>query len=254
MLSDGDALAAYLPKQFKEDGRRIQLVAQLGVQVIDDLEFERICASPETRAYLKAVINLGVPSRNTWWLIHDVAFNQLRVPLLNSPGTLLLGHKAFFPFVGEMISFYCGEDPILQSPPTYILRNGLLPKDVDNWVLKTATGCQGDGVFVLKSQAPDRIEEIRSLVQSSWAKTLPIMQRHVELSRLRVEGLDSDNTYDVELRALAYIIGWQQVFVGEHSIGKLVLTGSSNRVQTVFSGGSYVPIVREPTSAATSRD
>ena len=25
MLSDGDALAAYLPKQFKEDGRRIQL-------------------------------------------------------------------------------------------------------------------------------------------------------------------------------------------------------------------------------------
>jgi uncharacterized circularly permuted ATP-grasp superfamily protein len=253
MLGDGDALAAYLPKRFKEDRRRIQLVRQLGVQVIDDVEFERICESPEARARLKAVVNLGVPSRKTWWLIHDVAFNQLRVPLLNSPGTLLLGHKAFLPFVGEMISFYCGEDPILQSPPTCLLRDGLLPKDLNNWVLKTATGCQGDGVFVLKSQPPDRLEEIRGLVQGSWAKTPAIVQRHVELSRLRVDGLDSANTYDVELRALAYIIGWQHVFVGEHSIGKLVLTGNSNSVQTVFSGGSYVPVVREPTSTATSR-
>ena len=200
------------------------------------------------------MVNLGVPSRKTWWLIHDVAFNQLRVPLLNSPGTLLLGHKAFLPFVGEMIIFYCREDPILQSPPTYILRNGLLPKDLDKWVLKTATGCQGDGVFVLKSQPQDRLEEIRSLVQGSWAKTLPIVQRYVELSRLCVGGLDSSNTYDVELRVPTYIIGWHQVFVGEHSIGKLVLTGSSNSVQTVFSGGSYAPIVREPTSTATSHD
>jgi uncharacterized circularly permuted ATP-grasp superfamily protein len=247
MLSDGDALAAYLPKRFKEDERRIQLVRQLGVQVINDAEFERICQDREARARLKAVVNLGVPSRKTWWLAHDVAFNQLRVPLLNSPGTLLLGHKAFLPFVGGMISFYCGEEPILQSPPTRLLRDGLLPKDLDNWVLKTATGCQGDGVFVLKSQPADRLEEIRILVRGSWAQTPAIIQRRVELSRLRVGGPDSGNTYDVEVRALAYVLGWQHVFVGEHSIGKLVLTGSSNPVQTVFSGGSYVPVVREPT-------
>ena len=36
MLSDGEALAAYLPKRFKEDERRIQLVRQLGVHVIHD--------------------------------------------------------------------------------------------------------------------------------------------------------------------------------------------------------------------------
>ena len=46
MLSDGDALSAYLPKQFTEDIRRIQLARQLGVQVIDDLAFERICREP----------------------------------------------------------------------------------------------------------------------------------------------------------------------------------------------------------------
>ena len=253
MLSDGDALAAYLPKRFSEDKRRTQIVRQLGVHVIDDVELERICESSESRARLKAVVNLGVPSRRTWWLIHDVAFNQLRVPLLNSPGTLLLGHKAFLPFVGEMIDFYCAEQPILQSPPTCLLQNGRLPQDLDNWVLKTATGCQGDGVFVLKSQPPDRLEEIKKLIQGSWAKTPVIVQRYVEMSHLRADGPGSGDTYDVELRVLAYIIGWQNVFVGEHSIGKLVLTGNSNSVRTVFSGGSYVPVVREPTSAATSR-
>jgi carboxylate-amine ligase len=245
MLSDGDALAAYLPKRFKEDERRTQLVRQLGVQVIDDAEFERICQDPKARARLKAIVNLGVPSRKTWWLAHDVAFNQLRVPLLNSPGTLLLGHKAFLPFVGEMINFYCGEEPILQSPLTRLLRDGVLPRDLENWVLKTATGCQGDGVFILKSQPADQLEKIRSLAQGFWAKTPAIIQRHVKLSRLRVGGLDTYNTYDVEVRVLAYVLGWQHVFVGEHSIGKLMPTGSSNPVQTVFSGASYVPVSRE---------
>lgn len=253
MLSDGDALAAYLPKRFKEDRRRIQLVRQLGVQIIDDAEFERVCQGPDARARLKAVVNLGVPSRKTWWLIHDVAFNQLRVPLLNSPGTLLLGHKAFLPFVEEMVSFYCGEEPILQSPPTRLLRDGLLPKDLDNWVLKTATGCQCDGVFVLKSQPPAQLKELKGLVQGSWPKNPAIVQRYVEPSRLRIVKPGRGKTYDVELRALAYVIGWQHVFVGEYSIGKLVLTGNSNRVQTVFSGGSYGPVVREPTSIATGR-
>ena len=157
-----------------------------------------------------------------------MAFNQLRIPLLNSPGTLLLGHKAFLPFVGEMISFYCGEDPILQSPPTYILRNGLLPKDVDNWVLKTATGCQGDGVFVLKSQPSNRLQEIRSSLFKARGRRRRRLCKDMLSCRvyaLRVR--QRDNTYDVELRALAYIIGWQQVFVGEHSMGSWCLQGAA---------------------------
>jgi carboxylate-amine ligase len=246
MLGDGNALAAYRPKRFEEDRRRIQLVRQLGIRNIDDTEFERICQGPEPRARLKAIVNLGVPSRKTWWLIHDVAFNQLRVPLLNSPGTLLLGHKCFLPFVEEMINFYCEEESILGSPPTRLLQDGRLPDDLDNWVLKTATGCQGDGVFVLKFQPPVRLEELMGLVQGSWPKKPVIAQRYVEPSRLCVVGPFGSDIYDVELRALAYVIGWQNVFVGECSIGKLVLTGNNKRVQTVFSGGFYGPVIREP--------
>lgn len=254
LLSDGDALAAYLPKRFREDERRKQLVRRLGVQVIEDAEFDRLCQSPDARARLRAVVNAGVPAKKTWQLIHDVAFHQLHLPLLNSPGTLLLGHKAFLPFVEEMIRFYCGQDPILRSPPTRLLRDGLLPDDLDNWVLKTATGCQGDGVLVLKSLPPERIENIRTSVQRSWAKVPVIAQRHVELSCLRVDELGNTNTYDVELRVLAYVIGWQHVFVGEHSIGKLVLTGSGTGGQTVFSGGAYLPVVREVTPTVASRN
>jgi carboxylate-amine ligase len=247
MLGDGDALAAYRPKRFEEDRRRIQLVRQLGVRIIDDTEFERICHGPEPRARFKAIVNLGVPSRKTWWLIHDVAFNQLRVPLLNSPGTLLLGHKCFLPFVSEMINFYCDEEPILRSSLTRLLQDGRLPDDLDNWVLKTATGCQGDGVFVLKFQPPTRLEELKASVQGSWPKKPLIAQRYVEPSRLRLIGPEGSNIYDVELRALAYVIGWQNVFVGECSIGKLALTDHTDKVQTVFSGGFYGPVVRQPT-------
>lgn len=245
MLSDGDALDAYLPTRFEEDDRRIQLVQQLGVQVVDDAEFERLCRGSGLGSRLKAVVNIGVPSIRTWWLIRDVAFDQLHVPLLNSPGTILLGHKAFLPFVGEMISFYCREDPILRVPPTSLLRDGLLPADLDNWIVKMATGCQGIGVFILRAQPPDRLDAIRSLIRGSWPARAAVAQRHVELSRLRIGGPAGGNTYLVELRALAYVLGWQHVFTAEQSIAKLVPSGSRARLNNVTCGGSYVPVVRE---------
>jgi len=244
MLSDGNALDAYLPARFEEDDRRIQLVQQLGIQVMDDAEFERLCQGPELNSRLKVVVNIGVPSMRTWWLIRDVAFDQLHVPLLNSPGTILLGHKAFLPFVGEMISFYCREDPILQVPPTSLLRDGLLPTDLDNWVVKMATGCQGTGVFILGSQPLHRLDEIRSLIRDSWPARAAVAQRYVEPSRLRIGG-PSGRTYLVELRAIAYVLGWQRVFSAEQSIGKLLRSGSRGGLNNTFCDGSYVPVIRE---------
>lgn len=242
LLSDGDYLDVYLPTRFEEDDRRIRLVQQLGVQVVDDDGFEQLCrgASPP-----KAVVNIGVPSRRTWSLILNVAFGRLKVPILNAPGTSVLGNKALLPFVSEMVQFYCREDAILQVPPTMLLRDGLLPIDLGSWVVKTAAGCQGSDVFILRAQAPDSLDAIRTLIRKSWPTEAAVSQRYFELSRLWIFGPSGAQTYLVEVRALAYVLGWQDVFAGERSLGKLVPSGNPGSLNNIACGGSYVPVIRE---------
>jgi uncharacterized circularly permuted ATP-grasp superfamily protein len=250
LLSDGDFLDAYLPTRFEEDDRRIRLVQRLGVQVVDDDGFERLCRGA---APLKAIVNIGVPSGRTWSLMLNVAFGRLKAPFLNAPGTSVLGNKALLPFVTEMIQFYCREDAILQAPPTMLLRDGLLPADVDRWVVKTAAGCQGSGVFILRAQAQDSLDAIRTLLRKSWPTEAAVAQRHFELSRLWIFGPSSAQTYLVEVRALAYVLGWQDVCVGEQSLGKLVPSSNPGNLNNVACGGSYVPIIREHVADPTQQ-
>jgi uncharacterized circularly permuted ATP-grasp superfamily protein len=167
------------------------------------------------------------------------------VPILNAPGTTILGNKALLPFVSEMIQFYCRENAILQGPPAMLLRDGLLPTDLDNWVVKKATGCQGLGVFILRAQAPDSLDAIRTLIRKSWPTEAAVAQRHFELSRLWTAGPRGAQTYLVEVRALAYVLGWQDVFAGERSLGKLVPSNNPGSLNNITCGGSYVPIIRE---------
>jgi uncharacterized circularly permuted ATP-grasp superfamily protein len=244
ILSDGDYLDVYLPIRFEEDDRRQQLVKQLGVQIIDNDGFERLFRGSALMP-LKAVVNIGVPSNRTWSLLLNVVFGQLRAPILNAPGTSVLGNKALLPFVSDMIRFYCREEPILRVPPTMPLRDGLLPADPENWVVKTAAGCQGEGVFILRSQSPDGLDGIRTTIRKSWPRQAAIAQRHIELSRLWTVGPGGARTYLVEVRALAYVLGWQDIFAGERSLGKLVPSDNAGGLNNIARGGSYVPVVRE---------
>jgi uncharacterized circularly permuted ATP-grasp superfamily protein len=242
LLSDGDYLDVYLPTRFEEDDRRIRLLERLGIQVVDDDGFERLC---RVSAPPKAVVNIGVPSSRTWSLTLNIAFGRLKIPILNAPGTSVLGNKALLPFVGDMVRFYCHEDPILQVPPTILLRDGLLPSDLDRWVVKMAAGCRGSGVFILRAQAPDSVDGIRTLIRNSWPNQAAVAQRHFELSRLPTAAGRGGPTYRLEVRALAYVLGWQDVFVGERSLGKLVSSSNPGGLNNVACGGSYIPVIRE---------
>jgi uncharacterized circularly permuted ATP-grasp superfamily protein len=242
LLSDGDYLDVYLPTRYEEDDRRIRLVQQLGVQIVDDDDFARLC---EGGVPLKAIVNIGVPSSRTWSLTLNVAFGQHKVPILNAPGTSVLGNKALLPFVSEMVEFYCREDAILQVPPTVLLRDGLLPTDHDGWVVKAAAGCQGTGVFILRAQAPDSLDAVRASIRTSWPTEAAVAQRYIELSRLWTARPSGAHTYRVEVRALAYVLGWQDVFAGEQSLGKLVSSSTPGELNNVARGGSYVPVIRQ---------
>jgi len=245
LVSDGDTLDEYLPARFEEDERRAQLMHEMGVDVVDDQGFERVCRRAEIRPdRLKAVVNIGVSSGPTWPLLRDVAFGQRHVAILNAPGTIVLGHKGLLPFIDEMIRFYTHEDPILVSPPTLLLQDGVLPGDLDSWVVKTATGCRGDGVFILRWQKPDQLNAVQQMIRKSWPMNAAVAQHYVEPSRIYVDD-DAPIAYRVEVRAIAYVLDWQQVHVSEQSVAKLVRDEVPGHLNDVFRAASYAPVVRD---------
>lgn len=238
--------------QLREGRRRAQLVQRLGVRVVDEGAFARLCERSErAEPGVAAVLNLGGPSRAVARLLREVVFGRLRKPCLNPPGTGILGSKALLPFVVDMIRFYSGEQPLLDSPATALLRDGILPRDPHEWVVKTAAGCQGTGVSILREQTPDRLAKISSELRGSWPERATVAQRYVEPSRLSL-GPEGEPRYVVELRAFVYVLGVEHVFAGEQAIAKLASSAARPRLHNISRGAAYAPVVPVRMSSQSS--
>jgi hypothetical protein len=224
LLTDAEAARWSEGVRLQEDVRRQRLVGELGVGVVDNADLERIAGeSGRGLTGLRAIFNLGVPTARTWPLLLDAFFGRARVPLANAPGTSVLGNKALLPFVGPMVAFYCGEEVLLDAPPTAVLRGGVLPGPghrggPGDWVVKAAAGCDGAGVFHLRSQTPEQLRAIERMLEGSWPAGAAIAQRRVELSHL---SSGDGSGHRVELRALGYVLGWQDVLSGEQCLARL---------------------------------
>ncbi|MDA0167674.1 circularly permuted type 2 ATP-grasp protein [Solirubrobacter taibaiensis] len=179
--------------RFGEDARRAAILAELGLQL-------------ETHPSPMAVVNVGAHARMTCERLAD--WVEQRVPMLNAPGTGVLGNKALLPSVNQLIRHYCGEEPLLRSPETHVVRTDT---PVDGCVVKGAAGC-GGGL--------PRTDELR------------VAQRSVEPSCMR------DAT--VELRPFAYVLGYGDVVVAEHPVAKYA-TGTSHHISN---GAAYAAVIR----------
>ena len=239
MMSDGAAAHCRDGIRFNEDDRRIELMQQIGVRVVEGAELDELCVL----AKLKAMVNIGVPSSMEQMisLCEDV-FGSQRVPFFNAPGTGLLGSKALLPFISDMAQHYIGEDLLLPSAPTRLARDGSFPADPENWVLKTAAGCQGTGVFILRSQTDESLIHLKSLLATSWPKQAAVAQQRIDASRLRTTG-EVAVQYVVEVRAIAYALGWQDVVIGEHLIAKLAPQTTPETLNNISCGGTYAPVI-----------
>jgi carboxylate-amine ligase len=219
LLTDGEAARWSGGRRQQEDVRREQLAREFGVTVVDSSELEEIaCRSDTPFQEVRALINIGVPSVRLWPMLLTAFFRNPLVPMLNAPGTSVLGSKALLPVVGSMVQFYFGEAPILLTPPSVVLNDERIPADSENWVVKAAAGCAGTGVYHLRTQTRDQRRALTQMIAGSWPVRGAIAQRHVEASRLSLSGGDE---HLVELRAVGYVVGWQAVFSGDQCLARL---------------------------------
>jgi carboxylate-amine ligase len=230
-----------------ENARRRLILQQAGIGVADPGQLRQLLsANGAAGCGVRAILNFHSLSE-----LIDEAFRR-RIALFNAPGTGILGNKALLPHVGEMIRFFLGEEPVIATPPTHVCADGTLPLQPEDWVVKSVSGCQGTEVFMLRGQPPERLDAIRALVRESWPDQPFVAQQRVEPSRLSSSGPGSWEAHPVELRPVAYVVGWSQVHVSDRPVGKAVWGFDARGQHNLSQGACYVPVtVLTPSPAGT---
>ncbi len=239
---DGGGLHSML---IHENTRRRLILEQAGVTVADPGRLQRLL-SEHGAGRVRAILNFDSLSEQI-----EEAFRR-RTALFNAPGTQILGNKALLPHTDEMISFFLLEEPVIATPPTHVCRDGTLPAQQGDWVVKSAAGCQGTEVFTLRGQPPERLDAIRELVGRSWPDRLFVAQQRVEPSRLSSSWPASWEAHPVELRPVAYVVGRSEVHVSARPVGKAIWGFDTFGRHNLSRGACYVPVtVLTPAAAST---
>jgi hypothetical protein len=229
--------------QLHENARRQIILETLDIHTTDGHQIAERWRDGNAAGDIRALVNFTVEGGEPYNILDGIAFGQLHLPLMNSPGTGLLGNKALLPYVADMIRFYCDEEPLLEVPTTNILLDGRLPDDPTRWVIKLAAGCQGTGVFVLGLQSSEQLVAIGQLLRTEL-DSAAVAQVAIEPSRLSPLGSEAWDAYRLELRPIAYVLGWQDVFVADQPVGKAVSNFDVRRLNNLAQGACYIPVIR----------
>jgi uncharacterized circularly permuted ATP-grasp superfamily protein len=99
------------------------------------------------------------------------AYRAGNVTLANAIGTGIADDKAIYPFVPEMIRFYLGEEPILDSIPTYLAARDderrYILEHLDELVVKTVNQSGGYGMLIGPASTAAEREEFSRRIEAS---------------------------------------------------------------------------------------
>jgi glutamate---cysteine ligase / carboxylate-amine ligase len=138
----------------------------------------------------------------------DVAIDG-RVVLANAPGNGIADDKSTYPLVPELITYYLGERPALESVPTYrtaddVERRGVLER-VGELVTKPVDGFGGAGVQIGPAATAAEVARRRFDIAADpegW-----VAQEVVSLSSLPCLDAGRMEPRHVDLRAFVYLTG-----------------------------------------------
>lgn len=93
------------------------------------------------------------------------AYRAGEVMIANAPGTGVADDKSIYPYVGNMIEFYLGEQPILHNVPTWQCRKkddlAYVLAHLPELVVKEAQGSGGYGMLIGPKASQAELEEFR---------------------------------------------------------------------------------------------
>jgi uncharacterized circularly permuted ATP-grasp superfamily protein len=99
------------------------------------------------------------------------AYRAGNVSLANAIGTGVADDKAMFPFVPEMIRYYLGEEPVLQSVPTYLAANDeerrYIVEHLEELVVKAVDQSGGYGMLIGPHSTAAERDRFRELIEES---------------------------------------------------------------------------------------
>ena len=99
------------------------------------------------------------------------AYREGNVTIANAIGTGIADDKSLYPYVPDMIRFYCGEEPLLANVPTWVLRNpddcAYVLEHLDELVVKEVHGAGGYGMLIGPAASRAELEQFRQLIRAN---------------------------------------------------------------------------------------
>lgn len=156
------------------------------------------------------------------------AVGAARVALCNTPGNGVGDDKAVYAFVPQMIRYYLGEKPLLNSVPTYLCG---LPDQaeqvlarLEKLVLKPVDGYGGEGVLIGPLASEQEIEAHRKQLLAAPHRW--IAQDMVALTTMPCYTDHRITAHHVDLRAFVLNSGTPQLQVAPTALTRVAPTGS----------------------------
>ncbi|MDD6177178.1 MAG: circularly permuted type 2 ATP-grasp protein, partial [Ruminobacter sp.] len=98
-------------------------------------------------------------------------YKQGHVVIANAIGTGVADDKSIYPYVGEIIKFYLGEEPILNNVPTYMCRKEddlkYVLEHLKDLVVKEVHGSGGYGMLVGPKSTKAQIDDFYQRVKNN---------------------------------------------------------------------------------------
>jgi uncharacterized circularly permuted ATP-grasp superfamily protein len=180
LLTPGASNSAYFEHAFLAQQMGVELVEGQDLFVRDGFVYMRTTRGPQRVDVIyrridddfldplafRADSTLGVPGLLT-------AYREGNVTIANAIGTGIADDKSIYPYVPDMIRFYCGEEPLLANVPTWILRRpddcAYVLEHLHELVVKEVHGAGGYGMLIGPAACRAEIEAFRARIRANPA-------------------------------------------------------------------------------------
>jgi carboxylate-amine ligase len=226
LLSSGPSSSAWFEHSHLADGAGLQLVTADDLTVTDGQVRHRTSGERIGALYLRLDVELtdlqDADGRRIGAEVFDVAAAGGTV-LVNAPGNGVADDKAMYRSVPELIGYYLDERPLLESVPTYRLRDETewraVLERVGELVTKPVDGSGGRGVLIGPAADAAAVAARRAEIAADpggW-----VAQEVVSLSSVPSVEQGLLQPRHVDLRAFVYSTGRSR---GDYLLADLALT------------------------------